>query len=239
MKSLFDAMEEMVKLVEKQKPSPQREEMALTLAEAYTEFGDTVAGKLGGADAKDSHAEAMNILMELVRVHPQWGEARYLLGRSYGSVANLERDLGNPAEAQRRQNMAVQALAELAKLYPDNTRYLTEFARQKGQNAQLLCDLGKAKDAIPIAEDAIASLESAMKNEAALDVLDRKVCGVLMAQLYGILGHSGEVAKNSKLAKASFGKATAQWEKVKLQHGGDEVIEAGLNWTKDRLAKLK
>lgn len=239
MKSLFDAMEEMVKLVEKLKPSPQREEMALTLAEAYIEFGDVVAGKLGGRDARDSHAEAMNILMELVRVHPQWGEARYLLGRSYGAIANLERDLGNAAEALRRQTMAVQALAELAKLYPENTRYLTEFARQKGQHAQLVCDLGKAKEAIPMAEDAIASLESAMKNEDALDVLDRKACGMLMAQLYGILGHSGEVAKNAKLAKTSFAKASEQWEKVKSQHGDDEVIEAGLNWTKDRLAKLK
>jgi len=239
MKSLFDAMEELVKLVEKQKPSPQREEMALTLAEAYTEFGDIVAGKLGGNDAKESHAEATTILMELVRVHPQWGEARYLLGRSYGAMANLERDLGKPAEAQRRQIMAVQVLAELARLYPDNTRYMTEFARQKGQHSQLLCDLGKSKDSIPVAEEAIASLESAMKNEAALDVLDRKACGVLKAQLYGILGHSGEVARNSKLAKASFAKATEQWKKVKSQHGDDEIIQAGLTWTTDRLAKLK
>ncbi len=239
MKSLFDAMEEMVKLVEKQKPSPEREEMALTLAEAYAEFGDTVAGKLGGADAKDSHAEAMNILMELVRVHPQWGEARYLLGRTHGAMASLERDLGNPAEAQRRQNLAVQALAELAKLDPKNIRYLSEFARQKGQHAQLLCDTGKAREAIPVAEEAIAALESAMKDEAALDALDRKAGGVLLAQLYVILGRSGDAAKNSKLAKASFDKATAQWEKVKSQHGDDDVIEAGLNWTRDRLAKLK
>src|SRR5205085_2560415 len=99
MKSLFDAMEELVKLVEKQKPSPQREEMALTLAESYIEFGELVAGKLGKNDARESHSEAVNILTELVRAHPQWSEARFLLGRAYGAIATVERDLGNAAEA--------------------------------------------------------------------------------------------------------------------------------------------
>ncbi len=239
MKSLFDAMEEMVKLVEKQKPSPQREEMALTLAEAYTEFGDTIAGKLGGNDAKESHVEALKILMELVRVHPQWGEARHLLGRSYGAIASLERDLGNPTEAQRRQTMAVQTLTELAKLYPQSTRYAAELARQKGQHAQLFCDLNKPKEAIPLAEEAIASLEATLKKEAAMDALDRKDCGVLMAQLYGTLGRSGELSKNNKLAKNSYAKAAEQWEKLKAMHGTDETIQQGLAWTKDRLRKLK
>lgn len=239
MKSLFDAMEEMVKLVDRQKPSPQREEMALTLAEAYNEFGEMVAGKLGSTDARDSHIEAMNILMELVRVHPQWGEARHLLGRCYGAMAGLERDMGNSAEAQRRQTMAVQALEELVKIYPGNTRYAAELARQKGQMAQLLCDLGKPKEAAPLADEAIASLEDTLKNEAALDVLDLKDCGILMAQIYGILGRSGELSKNSKLAKASFAKASEQWAKLKARHGADETIQQGITWTKDRLAKLK
>lgn len=239
MKSLFDAMEEMVKLVEKQKPSPQREEMALTLAESYIEFGEIVAGKLGGNDARDSHTEAVNILIELVRAHPQWGEARFLLGRAYGALATVERDLGNASEALRRQNMALQSLGEVCKLQPGNARFVAEFAYRKGNNAQLLCEVGKAKDSIPVAQEAIASVEKMLHDEAALDVLDRKSCGVLLAQLYGVLGHSGEALKNSKLAKESFSKATAQWEKVKANHGDDEVIEQGLTWTKDRLAKLK
>lgn len=239
MKTLFDAMEEMVKLVDKQKPSPQREEMALTLGESYIEFGEIVAGKLGGNDARDSHSEAVSILAELVRAHPQWGEARFLLGRAYGAMATVERDLGNAAEALRRQTMAVQALGDLCKQYPANARYLAEFAYRKGNHAELLCNMGKAKDSIPVAQEGIASIENLLRDEAALDVLDRKACGVLLAQLFGVLGHSSEAAKNSKLAKESFSKATAQWEKVKARHGDDEVIEQGLNWTKDRLAKLK
>jgi serine/threonine protein kinase len=242
MSTLFDAMEELVKLVERgrDKSGAHNEDQALTLAEAYIEFGDLVATKIGGTDARDAHNEAMNILIELVRVHPQWGEARYLMGRNYGALAALERDLGNAAEAQRRQGMAVQALAELAKLYPNNIRYVSELAKQKGQNAQLLCDLGKAKDAIPLAEDAIVALEGVLKkDDAALDVLDRKTCGVLLAQLYGILGHSGEVSKNTKLAKSSFSRASDEWKKLKAAHGSDDIIEQGLTWTTDRLAKIR
>ena len=236
-KTLFDSMEEMVKLVERSGHNP---EQAITLAEAYIEFGEIVAGKLGSNDAKEAHSEAMNILIELVRVHPQWGEARYLLGRNYGDMASLDRDLGNPTEAFSRQNMAVQSLAELVKLYPDNTRYVTELAKLKGQNAQMLCDLGKAKESVPLAEEAIAPLEALLlKDDTSLDVMDRKASGILLAQIYGIIGHSGEAMKNSALAKANFTKASDQWEKLKAQHGEDEIIQQGLAWTKDRLSKLR
>lgn len=236
-KTLVDAMEEMVKLVER---SGQNPELAITLAEAYVDFGEIIAGKLGGNDAKEAHTEGMNILTELIRAHPQWGEARYLMGRIHGDMAALDRDLGNPTEALRRQNLAVQTLTELVKLYPENTRYITELSRLKGQNAQMLCDLGKAKDSIPMAEEAIAPLETLLqKNDAALDAMDRKACGILLAQTYGILGHSGEAMKNSALAKISFTKAFEQWEKLKGLYGEGDVIHQGLTWTKDRLTKLR
>lgn len=238
MKALFSSMEVMVKLVERS--APHNEEQALTLAESYIEFGEIVAGKLGTTDAKDAQSEAQAILMELVRTQPQWAEARYLLARNYGDLAALERDLGNGPEALRKQVMAVKTLEDLSKDNPDNARFLTEFARQKGAHAQLVCDLGKAKDSIPLAQEAVQRLEALVQNSSAgLDELDRKSCGVLLAQLYGVLGHSGEAAKDSKLAKASFSKASEQWTELKQKHGKDEVIEAGLNWSAERLGKLK
>jgi tetratricopeptide (TPR) repeat protein len=238
MRSLFDAMEVMVKLVERSKPHNQ--EQALTLAEAYIEFGEMVAGKLGTTDARDAQAEAQAILIELVRVHPQWADARFLLARNYGALAALERDMGNGAEARRKQDLAVKTLEDLSKDNPDNTRFLSELARQQGMNAQLMCDLGKAKEAIPVAVVAIEKLEALLnKGGTRLDELDRKNSGVLLAQIYGILGHSGEVAKDSKLAKSSFAKASEQWTSLQTKHGTDETIEAGLAWSKERLGKIK
>lgn len=238
MRSLFDSMEVMVKLVERS--APHNEEQALTLAEAYIEFGEIVAGKLGTTDAKDAQTEAQAILMELVRTQPKWAEARYLQARNYGNLAALDRDLGKGADALEKQNMAVKTLEDLSKDNPDNARFLSEFARQKGAHAQLTCDIGKPKDSIPLAKDAVEKLEALIqRTDSMLDELDRKSCGVLLAQLYGILGHSGEVAKDSKLAKASFSKASTQWEALQAKHGKDEVIEAGLNWSKERLGKFK
>jgi tetratricopeptide (TPR) repeat protein len=238
MKTLFDAMEQMVKIVERSAPHNQDE--ALVLAEAYIEFGDLVAGKLGSSDAREAQTEAMNILVELVRLHPDWGEARYLLSRNYGALAALERDMGNVSESLRRIFMAVQTVQELVKQHPDNARYAMEFARRKGQHAELLCDLGKAKDAAPAATEATEALEAVLKkDDRTLDPLDRKAVGVLLAQLYGVLGHSGEVAHDAKLAKASFTKASKQWEELKATNGEDEVIQQGLSWSKDRLTKIK
>lgn len=238
MKSLFDSMEVMVKLVER--AAPHNEEQALTLAESYIEFGEIVAGKLGTTDAKDAQSEAQAILMELVRTQPKWAEARYLLARNYGNLASLERDLGKAADALDKQKTAVKTIEDLSKDNPDNARFLTEFTRQKGAHAQLTCDVGRARDSIPLAKDAVEKLEALLlRKDITLDELDRKSCGVLLAQLYGILGHSGEVAKDSKLAKASFTKASSQWEALQAQHGKDEVIEAGLTWTKERLGKFK
>jgi len=238
MKSLFDSMEVMVKLVER--AAPHNQEQALTLAEAYIEFGEIVAGRLGTTDAKDAQSEAQAILTELVRTQPKWAEARYLLARNYGDLAALERDLGKASDALDRQKTAVQTIEDLSKDNPDNARFLTEYARQKGAHAQLTCDVGRPKDSIPLATDAVEKLEALLhRNDIVLDELDRKSCGVLLAQLYGILGHSGEVAKDSKLAKSSFAKATSQWEALEAEHGKDDVIEAGLNWTKERLDKFK
>jgi eukaryotic-like serine/threonine-protein kinase len=238
MRSLFDSMEVMVKLVER--AAPHNQEQALTLAEAYIEFGEIVAGKLGTTDAKDAQSEAQAILTELVRTQPKWAEARYLLARNYGNIAALERDLGKGAEALDRQKLAVQTIEDLSKDNPDNARFLTEFARQKGAHAQLTCDIGKPKDSIPLATAAVEKLEALLqRNDVVLDELDRKSCGVLLAQLYGILGHSGEVAKDAKLAKSSFAKASSQWEAVQAKHGTDDVIEAGLSWSRERLGKFK
>ncbi len=238
MKTLFDSMESMVKLVEK--TAPNNQEQALTLAEGYIEFGEIVAGKLGKTDGKEAQGEALSILTELVRQHPMWPEPRYFLARCYGNLAALERDMGNPGEALRRQVSAVQNLTEIVKANAENTRFQTELAKQKLQHAQLISDLGKAREAIPIAKEATTMMEELVKqDDARMDDLDRRACGIQLAQGYGVIGHLAEISHDTKMAKASFGQAAALWSKLKEAHGNDEVIEQGISWTSDRLAKIR
>jgi len=238
MKALFDSMEIMVKLVEKAAPNNQEE--AVTLAEAYIEFGEMVAGKLGTTDARDAQNEAQAILMELVRVHPQWADARCLLAKNYEDLASLERDMGNGSEAIRKQVSAVKTMEDLSKDNPDNTRFLTDMVHQQGQYAQLLSDLGRPRDGIPVAKAAVTTVETLMqKDGSALDEMDRKSCGVLLAQLYTVLGHNGETAKDNALAKASFAKAAEQWQSLKARHADDRIISQGLASAQGRLKKFK
>lgn len=237
-KTIFDAMEVLVKLVERARPNNQ--EIALTLAEAYLEFAENVSGNLTTNDARESQTEAMNILMELVRQYPQWAEPRFLLARCYGDMASLERDKGNNSEALRRQAAALDSLGQLAKTNGTNTRYMTEYARQKGQHIQLLSDLGRSKESNTLAKEAVVFLQNLMQgNSTTLDELDRKSCGVLLAQLYGLLGQTSETVHDNKLAKTSFSKAYEQWQTLMAVHDDDEIIKDGLKWTKNRLEKLK
>ncbi|CAN5789346.1 hypothetical protein BH11VER1_BH11VER1_23480 [soil metagenome] len=238
MKLLFEAMLEMVKLVERSAPFNQ--EQALTLAEAYIEFGEIVAGKLGAADSRDAQNEALTLLTELVRLHPQWTDARFLLARNYGDIAALERDKGNTVEAINKQTLAVKTLEELVKETPDNLLFVAERTRQKGMHAQLLCDSGKPKDAITLLKEPVDNFEALLKQkDPTLDKLDRKNYGVMLAQLQGIVGQGASQAKDSALAKDAFTKASALWTVLQSSNSNDEVIVSGLKWSKEQLGKIK
>jgi hypothetical protein len=236
--SIIDSIEMMVKLVERARPNNQ--EIALTLAEAYVEDGEIVFGKLGGSSAAEAHGEAVNILIELVRQYPGWAEPRFLLARCYSDMADLERERNQNAEAVRRQTLALDTLNQLSKTQGGTPRFVSEYARQKGQLAQFQSDIGKTKEAVANGKDAVTQLDAMITaNDRTLDELDRKSFGVGLAKLYGVLGHIGETAHDTKLARSSFSKASELWEKLKATCGQDATIEQGLSFSKTRLAKLK
>lgn len=238
MKLLFDAMEVMVKLVER--AAPNNQEQMLTLAEAYVEFGGLISGKLDKADARDAQAEAQAILMELLRVHPHWAEAKLLQARSYGEMAGLERDAGNGSEALRKQTAAVEGLKELSEHNPEHPRFLTELARQQGQHAQLLADLGKASDALSMSGQAAEGLVTLLKEKGSeLYELDQKSCKVLLAEVYGIQSRAAELAKNAKVMKEATQNALEQWRALAAEYGKSGVIGQGLEWAEGRLKSIK
>ena len=93
---------------------------------------------------------------------------------------------------------------------------------------------------MPIAKQAVAALEALVGTETPAKLTpERKAWEVELAQLYGILGHSSETANQKDLAKTSFTSATARGEKLAAANAGDETIQQGLTWSKNRLAKLK
>ncbi|MDI1313127.1 hypothetical protein, partial [Prosthecobacter sp.] len=237
--TLIDSVKDMGELV--LGSSPRNQNQALLLAEAYTELAELIGRHFSGADAKEAHNQAVPILLELIRLLPEWAEVKYLLARNYGALASLARDAGNPAEASKKKQDAIELVNEILADDKDNVRYGFLLAKLRGEYAELLADSGKTTAAIPIAKLAVESLEALIQAQPANDKLtpERRMWASQLAQLYGSLGHTSESAGKKTEAKAAFANAVAIWEKLASAIANDEAIQTGLNWSRGRLAKLK
>ena len=237
--TLIDSVKDMGELV--LGSSPRNQDQALLLAEAYTELAELIGRHFSGADAREAHNQAVPILLELNRLLPEWDEVKYLLARNYGALASLARDAGNPGEASKKKQDAIELVNEILADDKDNARYGFLLAKLRGEYAELLADNGKTSAAIPIAKQAVESLEALIKAQPTNDKLtpERRMWASQLAQLYGSLGHTSESAGKKAEAKAAFANAVAIWEKLAAAIANDEAIQTGLNWSKGRLAKLK
>lgn len=236
--TLIDAVTEMGKLV--MGSSPRNQEQALMLADAYTELAELIAKNIGAKEALEAHMQAVPILLELNRLLPEWAAVKFLLAKNYGDIALLERDAGNNTEAVKKKQDAIEILNEIIADEPDNLRFGVLMAKLRGEYAELMSDLGKPSAALPIVQQAVTSLEELLSKdpEAVLNP-ERKNQEIQLAQMYGILGHTSETLKKKDEAKNAFSFAVKRWEKLAALVPGDEVIQQGLVWSKERLAKLK
>jgi hypothetical protein len=237
--TLIDSVKDMGELV--LGSSPRNQEQALLLSEAYTELAELIGRHFSGADAKEAHNQALPILLELNRLLPEWGEVKYLLARNYGALASLARDAGNPSEAAKKKQDAIELVNEILSNDATNARYGFLLAKLRGEYAELMADGGKTTAAIPIAQHAVAALEALIQAQPSSDKLtpERRMWAGQLAQLYGALGHTSESAGKKTEAKAAFAKAVAIWEKLAAAMASDEAVQAGLTWSKGRLAKIK
>lgn len=237
--TLIDSVKDMGELV--LGSSPRNQEQALLLAEAYTELAELIGKHFSGNDAKEAHNQALPILLELNRLLPEWAEVKYLLARNYGALASLARDAGNPAEASKKKQDAIELVNEIMADDKTNARYGFLLAKLRGEYAELLADSGKTVAAIPIAEQAVKSLEGFIQAQGPSDKLtpERRTWAAQLAQLYGALGHTCEGAGKKTEAKTAFTSAVTIWEKLTAANAADESAQAGLTWSKGRLAKIK
>jgi hypothetical protein len=237
--TLIDSVKDMGELV--LGSSPRNQDQALLLAEAYTELAELIGRHFSGADAKEAHNQALPILLELNRLMPEWAEVKYFLARNYGSLASLARDAGSPSEASKKKQDAIELVNEILADDKTNARYGFLLAKLRGEYAELMADNNKTAAAIPIAKQAVESMEALIKALPESDKLtpERRMWSSQLAQLYGSLGHTCESAGKKTEAKAAFASAVAIWEKLAAAIANDEAIQAGLNWSKGRLAKIK
>jgi tetratricopeptide (TPR) repeat protein len=236
--TLLEAVTEMGKLVAGSSPSHQGQ--ALQLAEAYTELAELIARQVGPKEAREAHDQAVPILLELNRLHPEWADVKFLIARNYGAISLLERDLGNREAAVKKKQDAIELINELLADEADNPRLRALQTRLRGEYAELMSDLGKPEAALPILEQAIAAaLELLADKEGTRLTLERRAAEIQLAQMYGVLGHTRQSLKQTTAAKAAFTTALERWQKLASLLPGDETIRQGQTWTRERLAKLK
>jgi len=180
------------------------------------------------------------VLLELVRLEPDWKEAKYLLARNYAAVAKLDRNVGNGAEAMRKMNDALQAVNEVVADDTENRQYLFQQAKLRGELAEMMGDGGEPKKALPVISQALENLQNLLQqlpNEKLTSV--RREWEVQLAIMHGVKGQISEAAKLKDDARKSFGLAQKQWERLITLGDNGEVVQNGLTWVKNRLQKLK
>jgi tetratricopeptide (TPR) repeat protein len=236
--TLVDGVEKMATLVAGS--APRNQDQAIILAEGYTELADILGKHFSSKEATDAHFEAIKVLLELVRIEPDWKEAKYLLARNYGQVATLDRNVGNNAEAMRKKNDALQAINEVVSDDTENRQYLFLQAKLRGELAELMGDGGKPKEAMPIISQAVENLQNLLQ-QLPNDKLTatRKQWEIQLAILHGVKGQILEAAKQKEDARQSFATAQKQWERLAVLDAKNETVKNGLAWVKNRLLKLR
>jgi hypothetical protein len=235
---MIDAVRSMGELV--MGSSPRNQDQALALAEAYTVLAELVGQHFSGKDALDAHQQAVPILLELNRLHPDWAEVKYWLARNNGAIAQLERDLGQTSEASRKKEDAIALINEVLADDKQNARYLFLQAKLRHEYAGFLADANKAVEAVGmgrLAETALVAL-LAGPVEGKLTP-ERKQWLILLAQCQGLIGHGLEKSGNKVEARAELGKSLEVWKKLETEGLTDDLVKQGVAWTQDRLAKIK
>jgi eukaryotic-like serine/threonine-protein kinase len=236
--TLIDAVDQMNILVSGS--APKNQEQALILAEAYTELADLIAQQLTPKEASEAYDEAGKVLIELIRLDPQWVEAKYLMAKNYGALAGLSRDDGRPGEALSQKKTAIEQIGEVVGADPENPRYVFLKAKLKGELAEIMTDMGQAKSAVAIADDAAKSLAALLNGQQTTQITaERKHWEIALAVLHGIAAQTLEATKQREQAKARFQVALDQWKKVSVADAGNPSVQQGLTWVQNRLDKLK
>lgn len=236
--TLIDAVTEMGQLV--MNSSPRNQDQALLLAEAYTELAELLVKAIGIKEAREAYSQSVPILLELNRLLPDWAEVKYWLARNYSGTALLDRDEGRPGDAVKRKQDAIELLNEILADEKDNVRYGFMLARARGEYAELMSDMGKESAALPIVKQAVESMDALLAiDPQAVMSPERRQWEVQLAQMCGVLGHTSQSAGKKTEAKAAFTKASQLWDKLAAIMPGDEIIQQGQTWSKERLAKLK
>lgn len=220
--------------------SPRQQDQALLLATAYLDLGDVLLQAAGAREGREACEQGQLVLLELLRLQPDWVEVKYQLSRARANLAVVDRDEGLPGDAVKRKQDAIEMLNEIVSEDPDNVRYAVLLARCRSEYAELMVDLNKKKEALPVAIASVQAMRGLLQaDRQAADSWGRRQWQIQWAQMLGVLGHAQRASGNDAEAKSAFEEALAQWTELQEALPKHEVVVQGLNWCRERLARLR
>ena len=237
--TLIDAVQEMGEVV--MGSSPRNQDQALLLAQAYTELAELVGRHFNTQDAIEAHNQALPILLELNRLHPEWPEVKYCLARNYGALATLIRDGGSSSEAIKKKQDAIELMNEILVDNKDNARYAFQLAVLRGEYAEMLLDMRKSRDAAPIVKQSVEAIQGVLAKlgDSAPMTPEKQHWQIELAHFLGVQGHAMQENGQKEVARTSFEGAAKLWDSLAAAGVKDEAVGQGQAWVQSRLEKLK
>ncbi|MCB1208060.1 MAG: protein kinase [Verrucomicrobiales bacterium] len=237
--TLIDAVQEMGEVVTGS--SPRNQDQALLLAQAYTELAELVGRHFNAEDAIEAHNQALPILLELNRLHPEWPEVKYCLARNYGALSALIRDGGDSSEAMKKKQDAIELMNEILADNKDNARYAFQLAVLRGEYAEMLLDMRKSRDAVPIVKQSVEAIQGVLGKlgESAPMTPQKQRWQIELAHFLGVQGHAMQENGQKDVARTSFEGAAKVWDSLAAAGVKDEAVGQGQAWVQSRLDKLK
>lgn len=237
--TLIDAVQEMGEVVTGS--SPRNQDQALLLAQAYTDLAELVGRHFNANDAIEAHNQALPILLELNRLHPEWPEVKYCLARNYGALSSLIRDNGNSSEAMKKKQDAIELMNEILADDKDIARYAFQLAVLRGEYAEMLLDLRKSRDAAPIVKQSVDAIQGVLAKlgEGGPMTPQKQRWQIELAHFLGVQGHASQENGQKDTARTSFQTAAKVWDSLAAAGVKDEAVGQGQAWVQSRLDKLK
>ena len=208
------------------------------LARAYGELGEIEQEAGNPAKGGQLLEKSLEILKQLVAENPGSEDFLYQKARRLAALGRARRDEGKRADAETMVNEAVAILSKVVADHPPNPYYSYQLALAEWQQAELLSDLKKDREALQTMNVAMKRLEELLGRED-VEPAQRRQIHVSMAYLIGDLAHRLDEAGQKADALAAFQNAAKRWKEAADTFGEDAATVDALNWCNRRIEELK
>jgi len=177
--------------------------------------------------------DAVAFLDRICKMNPEEHLYRFELANSYGRLAEIQRDAGQPQEALRLNTMSVEFLAQLSAAEPSIKRYQFALARQRTEMAQLLADTEKFKEAAALLAESTRALQALLQAEPNNEDY--------MRQMAKTLGHGGFAMQklgDTPKAQGQYQVARQAWGEILKVTPKDEEATSAIGWLDNQLKRL-